>query len=60
MAVAAILHERRLQAGFDPGYLGEIDVPAKLLAVLAFEIEVFNPRSVHDHHTRLFGVGGVD
>jgi hypothetical protein len=60
VAVAAVLDERSLKAGFDAGYLGEIDISSELLAGLALEIEFFNPRSVHDDHTRLFGVCGVD
>ena len=60
MAVAAILHERRLQRRFDPRHLGEVDIPAKLLSILALEIKLFNTVSVDHHHARLFGVGSVD
>src|SRR3989442_5934701 len=38
-------------------HLGEIDVPPELLSVGAFEIELFNARSVDHHHTRFFRVG---
>ena len=60
VAVAAVFDERGLQAGLYPGDLGEIDVAAELLLGAAFEIELFNPGSVHDHHPRFFRVGGVD
>ena len=60
VAVAAILDEGRLQRRLNARHLGEIDVSAKLLLGLAFEIEFFNPSSVHDDHTRLFGVCCVD
>ena len=60
VTVSAVLDERRLQAGFDPGYLGEIDVSAKLLFRLAFEIKFFNPVSVHHDDTGLFRVRRVD
>ncbi len=39
MAVAAIVHKRRLQRRFDARDFGEIDVTAKLLAVGALEVE---------------------
>jgi hypothetical protein len=42
MTVAAVVDERRLKRRFDPGYLGEIDVAAKLSLVLGFEIKVFD------------------
>jgi hypothetical protein len=60
VAVAAVFDERGLQAGLNAGHLGEIDISAKLFAGLAFEIEFFNAGSVHDDHTRLFGVCCVD
>ena len=60
MAIAAILNKGGLQRWLYAGDLGEIDIPAKLFAVLAFEIEFFNAVSVDHNHARLFGVGCVD
>ena len=40
VAVAAILDERRLQRGLDPGHLGEVDVALDLPLGRALEIEV--------------------
>ncbi len=60
VAVAAIFDERRLQAGFDAGYLGQIDVAAQLLLGAALEIKFVDTGSVDHHHAGLFGVGGVD
>ena len=39
VAIAAIVHEGRLQGRFNARDFGEVDVTAKLLAVGAFEIE---------------------
>jgi hypothetical protein len=36
--VAAVLDKGRLETGFDPGHLGQIDISAQLLSRLAFEI----------------------
>ncbi len=60
VAVAAVLDEGRLQGRLNARHLGEIDVPSKLFAVLALEIELFNAGSVDHHHARLFGVSGID
>jgi hypothetical protein len=60
VAIAAVLDEGRLERGFDPRYLGEVDVSPELLVALALEIKLFNPISVDHRHTRFFGVGGVD
>jgi hypothetical protein len=60
VAVAAIVHERRLKRRFDPGYLGEIDVAAKLSLVAGFEIKVFDLAVVDDGHPGLLRVGRVD
>jgi hypothetical protein len=60
VAVAAVLDEGRLQRRLNARHLGEIDVASKLFAVLALEIELFNAGSVDHHHTRLFGVCGID
>ncbi len=58
--VAAVLDEGRLQAGLHPGDLGQVDVAAQLFLGAALEIKFFDSCSIHDGHTRLFGVGCVD
>ncbi len=58
--VAAILDEGGLQAGLDARDLGQIDVAAQLLARAALEVKLLDARPIHDGHTRLFGVRGVD
>jgi hypothetical protein len=60
VTIAAVLDEGRLQRRLNARHLGEIDIPSELLAVLALEIEFFNAVSVDHHHTRLFGVRGID
>ena len=60
VAVAAIVHEGRLQRGFDPRHLGEIDVSGELPFVDRLEIELVNLGSVHHDHPSFLGMGGVD
>src|SRR5712691_436581 len=48
--VAAVIDERRLQRGFNPGDLGEIDVTAKLFAVGALEVEFLDAVAAQNHH----------
>ena len=58
--VAAIFDKRRLQAGFDPDNLGEVDIAFYLLPVGCLNVEIFKPVAVQYHHARLFRVAGVD
>ena len=60
MAVSAIVHEGRLQRGFDPRHLGQVDVPGQLALVYGLEIEFFDLVSVDHDHPGFLGVGGVD
>jgi hypothetical protein len=60
MAVTAILDEGRLQRGFYPRDLGEVDVAAQLLALGRFEIKFFDAISADHHDPGLFRVGGID
>ena len=60
MAVAAILHEGRLQRRLDARHLGEIDVTLQLPACGAFEIEFLDAVALDDHNAGLFGVAGID
>ena len=60
VAVAAILDERRLQRRFDPGYLGEIDIAAKLFAVRGLEIELFDAVAAQHDHPGLLRMCRVD
>ena len=60
MPIAAIFHKGGLQARFDAGDLGEIDIAPQLFARLALEIKFFDTRSIHHHNAGFFRVGGVD
>ncbi len=60
VAVAAIVDERRLQRRFDPGYLGEIDIPLELLVLGGFEVKFLDPVSLEHGHPGLFLVARVD
>ena len=60
VAVAAVLHERRLERGLDPRHLGEVDVALQLFALGAFVIELLDAVAPHDDDPRLLGVRGVD
>ena len=60
MPVAAVIDKGRLQRGFDPCYLGQIDVAGKLPAVDGLEIELLDLVSVNHHHAGFLGVGGID
>ena len=58
--VAAVIDECGLQRGFDPRYLGKIDVAGQLAAACGLEIEFLDPVSVNHDHAGLFRVGGID
>ena len=60
VAVAAILDERRLQRRFDPRYLGEIDIAAKLFAVRGLEIEFLDAVAAQHDHPGLLRMCRVD
>ena len=56
VTVAAVLDKRRLQRGFDPRHLGEIDIAAQRLLACRFEIEFFDPVTAQHHHPGFFRV----
>ncbi len=58
--VTAEVDERRLQRGFDPGYLGEIDIAFNLPVIGGFEIELLNPISLENRHPGFFRVARID
>jgi hypothetical protein len=60
VAVAAIIHEGRLQRRLDPGHLGKVDVALDLPLGGALEIEVDEMVFIEHDHPGLFGVGRVD
>ena len=60
VALAAVVDEGRLQRGLDPGDLGEVDVPFKLLLGRGLEVEILELVVVDHHHPGLLRVGGVD
>ena len=60
VAIAAVIHECRLQRRLDARYLGEIDIAGKLPFVDGFKIEFLDLVSVHHHNAGFFRVGGID
>jgi hypothetical protein len=60
VAVPTIVDESCLQRWFDPGYLGEIDVTAKLSALGRFEVKLLDPISAQHHNSGFLRVGRVD
>ncbi|WP_349546194.1 hypothetical protein [Bradyrhizobium guangdongense] len=60
VAIAAIFHEGGLERGFDPCNLGEVDVPAQLLALRGLEIKLFDAIAADHDDPGLFRVGGID
>ncbi|WP_283810603.1 hypothetical protein [Bradyrhizobium frederickii] len=60
VAVAAIFDEGGLERGFDPCDLGEVDIPAQLLALRGLEIKLFDAIAADHDDPGLFRVGGVD
>ena len=58
--VAAVFDESGLQRRFDPGYLREVDIAAKLLLVSRLEIEFFYAITFEHHHPGFFRVGRID
>ena len=60
MAISTKFHKRRLQRGFNPHDLGEVDVSFKLFSRRGFNVERIQLRSVHHNHSGFFGLGGID
>ncbi|WP_346015569.1 MULTISPECIES: hypothetical protein [unclassified Bradyrhizobium] len=60
VAVAAIFDESGLKRGFDPGDLGEVDIPAQLLALCGLEVKLFDAIAADHDDPGLFRVGGID
>jgi len=60
VAVAAIFDESGLERGFDPCDLGEVDIPAQLLALRGLEIKFFDAIAADHDDPGLFRVGGID
>jgi hypothetical protein len=60
VAVAAIFDEGGLKRGFDPGDLGEVDIPAQLLALRGLEIKLFDAIAADHDNPGFFRVGGID
>jgi hypothetical protein len=60
VAVAAIFNEGGLERGFDPCDLGEVDVPAQLLALRGLEVKLFYAIAADHDDPGLFRVGGID
>ncbi|WP_306768038.1 hypothetical protein [Bradyrhizobium sp. MOS002] len=60
VAVAAIFDESGLERGFDSCDLGEVDIPAQLLALRGLEIKFFDAIAADHDDPGLFRVGGID
>ena len=60
VAVAAIIDKCRLQRGFDPRYLGKIDISPELFSLLGFEIKFLDTVPTYHHNPGFFRVGGID
>jgi hypothetical protein len=60
VAVAAIFNESGLERGFDPCDLGEVDIPAQLLALRGLEVKLFDAIAADHDDPGLFRVGGID
>ncbi|MDF0581088.1 hypothetical protein [Bradyrhizobium yuanmingense] len=60
VAIAAILDEGGLERGFDPCDLGEVDIPAQLLALRSLEIKLFDAIAADHDDPGLLRVGGID
>jgi hypothetical protein len=60
VAVAAIFNESGLERGFDPCDLGEVDIPAQLLALCGLEVKLFDAIAADHDDPGLFRVGGID
>ncbi len=60
VAIAAVIDKRRLQRGFDPRDLCQIDVSRNLPSVYGLEIKFLDLGSVDNDHPSLFGMGCVD
>jgi hypothetical protein len=58
--VAAVVDKRGLKRRFDPRYLGEINVSAKLLAVCGFKVELLDTIAAQHDHPGFFRVRRVD
>ena len=60
VAVAAVFHERSLQAGLYANDLGEIDVAAKLALRAGFKVEFLDLTALDDGDPGLLGMRGID
>jgi hypothetical protein len=60
VAVAAIFHKCSLERRFDPGDLGEVDIPAQLPTLGGLEIKLFDAIAADHDDPGLFRVGGID
>nr|WP_276326282.1 hypothetical protein [Bradyrhizobium yuanmingense] len=60
VAIAAIFDESSLERGFDPCDLGEVDIPAQLLALGGLEIKLFDAIAADHDDPGLLRVGGID
>ncbi|WP_305728012.1 hypothetical protein [Bradyrhizobium sp. WSM3983] len=60
VAVAAIFNEGGLERGFDPCDLGEVDIPAQLLALRGLEVKLFDAIAADHDDPGLLRVSSID
>ncbi|WP_354121612.1 hypothetical protein [Bradyrhizobium sp. LA6.12] len=60
VAVAAIFDKGGLERRLHPGDLGEVDIPAQLLALCGLEIKLFDAIAADHDDPGLLRVGGID
>ncbi|WP_312015748.1 hypothetical protein [Bradyrhizobium liaoningense] len=60
VAVAAIFNKGGLERRLHPGDLGEVDIPAQLLALRGLEIKLFDAIAADHDDPGLLRVGGID
>ncbi len=60
VAVAAVIHERRLKRGLYARHLGQIDIALEKFSGSAFVIEFLYAAVPENHHPSLLRVGGID
>ena len=60
VAIAAVIHEGRLQRRLNACHFREVDVAAQKLASSTFEIELLYPAVALDHDPSLLGMRGIN
>jgi len=59
VAIAAIFHKGRLQAGFHPHHFGQVDIALQCAALRRFKIKFVEAIAIHHHNPGFLGVGCI-